>query len=184
LLGESLSSIQIYGMILLLIGTYILEMKPKQALLDPVKIFSNSKFHHYIGFAILLFTASSILDKLLLGKYKLPPITFMAFQQLFFALIFFVIFLFSAKKEIKNITIINRKLLLWILLIAVLTTGYRYTQIEAIKIAPVALVLSVKRISVFISATAGGKIFKETSLTTKIIAALIMVIGAIMIMED
>jgi uncharacterized membrane protein len=183
-IGDKLSQREIAGMILLLVGTYALEMKAKQAFLEPFRIFTRSKYYHYIGFALALFTVSSILDRLLLNRFKLPPFTFMAFQQFFFAIIFAVIFFFSKTKNLEKVKSFDKKIWLWILLISVLTVGYRYTQIEAVKIAPVALVLSVKRISVFIAAVAGGKIFKEKSLLKKTIATAIMVVGAILIMRD
>jgi drug/metabolite transporter (DMT)-like permease len=181
---EKLSIIQLSGMFLLLAGTYLLEMNPKQALTEPFKIFSKSANYHYIGFALLLFTASSILDKVLLGKYKMPPNAFMAFQQVFYGIVIGAVYLFSSKIKRNPLNSFDKKVWLWIILIAALTAGYRYTQIRAIKIAPVSLVLSVKRISVFIAVVIGGKLFNEKSLFRKALATAIMVAGAIMIMEE
>jgi uncharacterized membrane protein len=181
---EKLSVIQISGMFLLLTGTYLLEMKPKQALTEPFKVFSKSANYHYIGFALLLFTASSILDKVLLGKYKMPPNAFMALQQIFYAIVITVIYLISSVKKRNPLISFDKKIWFWIILISVLTAGYRYTQIRAIKIAPVSLVLSVKRISVFIAVVIGGRLFNEKNLLKKALATAIMVAGAIMIMEE
>lgn len=180
---EKLSIIQLSGMFLLLAGTYLLEMKPKQALSEPFKIFSKSANYHYIGYALLLFTASSILDKVLLGKYKMPPAAFMAFQQMFYGIVISAVYLYSDKVKRKPFSL-DKKVWFWIIFIAILTAGYRYTQIKAIKIAPVSLVLSVKRISVFIAVVIGGRLFKEKNLLQKAIATAIMVAGAIMIMEE
>jgi len=182
-LGESLSHLEIIGMIFLLSGTYILEMKIEESVMHPIKVFINSKFHHYIIFALLLFTLTSILDKALLSKFKMTPYSFMAFQQLFFAIIFFAIF-FVKNKSIKINSQLFKNHFHFIIIIAILTIAYRFSQIEAVKIAPVALVLSIKRISVFIAAIAGGKIFKEQSLLKKTIATIILIIGAILILED
>ena len=181
---EMLSILQISGMFLLLAGTYLLEMKPKQALTEPFKIFSKSPNYHYIGFAILLFTASSILDKVLLGKYKMPPNAFMAFQQVFYGIVITIVYLFSNKIKRNPLNSFDKKVWFWIIIISLLTMGYRYTQIKAIKIAPVSLVLSVKRISVFIAVVIGGKMFNEKNLLRKALATAIMVAGAIMIMEE
>jgi drug/metabolite transporter (DMT)-like permease len=181
---ETLSIIQISGMFLLLAGTYLLEMKPKQALTEPFKIFSKSVNYHHIGFALILFTASSVLDKVLLGKYKMPPNAFMAFQQVFYGIVIGAVYLVSSKTKRNPLNSFDKKIWFWIILIAVLTAGYRYTQIKAIKIAPVSLVLSVKRISVFIAVVIGGKLFKEKNLLKKTLATAIMVAGAIMIMEE
>lgn len=184
LIGESLGNYEILGMLLLLVGTYILEMKTGQKVLAPFTVFYKSKFHHYILAALLLFTTTSILDKVLLNQFKVTPYAFMGFQQLFFGIIFFLFVLHKKEKPIEIFRKFDKSILLWVVLIAFLTIGYRYTQIEAIKIAPVALVLSVKRISVFIAAVVGGKIFKEHDLLKKAIATAIMVIGALMIFEE
>jgi uncharacterized membrane protein len=92
--------------------------------------------------------------------------------------------LFSSKTKRNPINSFDKKIWFWIILIAVLTAGYRYTQIKAIKIAPVSLVISVKRISVFIAVVIGGKLFNEKNLFRKALATAIMVAGAIMIMEE
>jgi uncharacterized membrane protein len=120
----------------------------------------------------------------LLGKYKMPPNAFMGFQQVFYGIVISVIYLFSSKIKRNPLSSFDKKVWFWIILIAVLTAGYRYTQIKAIKIAPVSLVLSVKRISVFIAVVIGGKLFNEKNLFRKALATAIMVAGAIMIMEE
>jgi len=182
-LGESLAGLEIVGMLLLLSGTYILEMKVEESLVHPLKVFINSKSHHFIIFALLLFTVTSLLDKALLSRFKMTPYTFMAFQQLFFAVIFLVIYSIKTKslKLDKPKFVLNWHIIAFI---GIITIGYRYTQIEAVKIAPVALVLSVKRISVFIAAIGGGRIFREQSLLRKTIATIILIAGAIMILEE
>jgi len=52
-----------------------------------------------------------------------------------------------------------------------------------VKIAPVALVLSVKRVLFFFATVGGGKIFAECDLFKKSIATMIMVAGAMLIWE-
>jgi len=184
LLGEALSLLEITGMLLLLLGTYILETKPLQTFFEPFNVFLKSKDYRYIILALFLFTATSISDKFLLTKHKLPPVDFMAFQQFFFAIIFSAIFLFNINKRKSGIKTIDKKLLFFVILVAVLTIGYRYTQIQAVKIAPVSLVLAVKRISVFFAAIIGGKLFNEGNLVKKAIAAAIIICGSLLILQD
>lgn len=183
-IGESLGTLEIGGMFLLLAGTYILEAKPGYDVLHPFKVFYKSKYHHYIIFALLLFTVTSILDKVLLKDYQLPPQTFLGFQQLFLAFNFLLFVLFAKRNPIVLIKTVNRNVWIWIILASVLTVGYRYTQIEAVKIAPVALVLSIKRTSVFFAAVGGGKIFNESNLMKKAIATAIMIVGALFIINN
>ncbi|MCX6150597.1 MAG: EamA family transporter [Ignavibacteriales bacterium] len=183
-LGETLSASELTGLMLLLVGVYILETKPVQTLFEPFHIFLKSKNYRYVILALLLFTATSILDKLLLKEYKLPPIGFMAFQQLFFAITFGVIYLFSRKEGNHLIKSFDKKILMLIVLVAILTIGYRYTQINATKIAPVSLVLAVKRTSVFFAALIGGKMFDETNLLKKAVAAAIIIGGSLLILQE
>lgn len=185
-IAESLSTNEMFGIGLLMLGTYILEVKSNQKLLDPYIILAKSKFHRYVIGALLLFTISSILDKVILKEFKLPPDSFLFFQHLFLALIFFGVSFFRDKKmEVRIKTMKeNKELFIWVFVIAVLTFGYRWTQIEAVKIAPVALVLSVKRISVFFSTLIGGKIFKESGLLKKAIATAVIIAGTLLIMRE
>lgn len=166
------------GIFLMLTGAYILEMqKGKRKLLDPFKTFFRFSKYSYVFIALLLFTVSSILDRLLLKEFQLPPITFMAFQQLFYVLIFLVIVLFRDGSIIKPFKIMNKNLMYLIILIGIFTVIYRYTQIEATKLAPAALVLSVKRLSVLFAVIFGGKIFREENLSIRIAAVVVILAG-------
>jgi drug/metabolite transporter (DMT)-like permease len=182
ILGESLNSFEIVGLILLLVGTYILEVRKSKSFFQPFQIFINSKYHHYIIYAILLFTLSSVIDKLLLRDYKLPPYEFIGFQHLFLAVNFLFFVLITKNNPIKILSKVNSKLFGWIFIISFFTIGYRYTQIEAVKIASVALVLTIKRTSVFFAVVFGGKLFSEHSLLKKTIATIIMLVGAYLIL--
>ena len=181
ILGESLSNLEIIGMILMLAGTYILERRGKD-FLEPVKVFIKSKNHHYIIIALLLFTITSIADKWLLRDYKLEPTAYVPFQHLFLAINFFIIVLFTDSNILKKVK--SHKKDIWgiIVIVSLFTVGYRWAQIETVKIAPVALVLTVKRSSVFFTTIIGGKIFNESNLIRKAIATLIMIIGAILLL--
>lgn len=183
-LGEALKFYEVLGLISLIVGTYILESKNLKEILFPLSVFFKSKYHRYILAALLLFTASSVMDKLLLIKLDFTPISLTAFQHFYFALMFFIIY-FSFKGKLENHSPqINKTDVLWILLISVLTIGYRYTQIVSISLASVALTLAVKRTSVLWATVIGGRIFKDSNLLKKIIAVLFILLGAILILRD
>jgi len=182
-LGESLTSKETFGIILLMIGTYVLEISDKKNIFNSFSNIFKSKHYYYILVALALFTASAVLDRLLLTDYKFSPENFMAFQQLFFAVNFAILFLLRRKESSVKKIFNDKNILFWIILIALLTVGYRYTQIEAIKLAPVALVLAVKRISVFFSSIAGGKIFKEKNLVVRAAAAAVMIAGTLFLLN-
>jgi len=184
LLGESLKSIEVAGLILLMSGIFILESGNGKKFLLPLTIFIKSKYHRFVILALLLFTASSILDKLLLIKLNLSPISLTAFQHIYFAIMFSIIYFFFRKKTEPLPQMVNKNNLGWIALISVLTIGYRYTQVVAIGLASVALVLAVKRTSVFWATIIGGKLFSDKDLLKRSIAAILILIGAILILRD
>lgn len=183
-LGESLKPTEIVGLFLLVIGTYILESKSLKEILFPLNVFFKSKYHRYILLALLLFTTSSIMDKLLITKLHLSPISLTAFQHLFFAFLFtLAFFLFTKKGSLSNL-ILKKNDIGWLALISILTIGYRYTQILAISLASVALILAVKRTSVLWATIIGGKIFKDSNMIKKTVAVIFILAGALLILRD
>jgi drug/metabolite transporter (DMT)-like permease len=184
ILGEALKTLEVIGLVFLIIGTFILESKNLKELVFPIHVFLKSKYHRFIIAALLLFTASSILDKLLLVKLNLSPVSLTAFQHIYFAILFSIIFLiFKRKTEISSDGL-KKENLGWIALISVLTIGYRYTQIVAVSLASVALVLAIKRTSVFWATVIGGKIFNDKDLLKRSIAAILILVGAILILRE
>ena len=114
-------------------------------------------------------------------NFKLPVNAFIGFQHLFLAIIFLCFIIYSGNtKQIKTTFKSSLKLLI---VLAMVTIVYRYTQIVAVKSAPVALVLAIKRISVFFAVVIGGRLFKEHNLLQRAIATAIMVAGAILIIN-
>lgn len=184
LLGESLKTVEVIGLMFLIVGTFILESKNLKEFVSPFNVFLKSKYHRYIVLALFLFTASSILDKLLLIKLNLSPISLTAFQHIYFAVLFSIIYLIFRKKEEVSSVSVKINNFGWIALISVLTIGYRYTQIVAVSLASVALVLAIKRTSVFGATVIGGKLFNDKDLLKRSIAAILILVGAILILRE
>jgi len=173
------------GLALMLIGTYILELrKDDKSFFDPFKSLLRLNKYRYVFFALFLFSITSLIDRVLLKEFKLPAYTFMAYQQLFFALIFTTMILIRKKKVNDIFKPLNKNVIYLILLISLFTVIYRYTQIEATKIAAVALVLSVKRLSVLMAVIIGGKLFKESNILKRLIAAVIILTGLIILVNS
>lgn len=184
-LGEDLKSIEVAGMFLVVAGTYILEIKKNENIFYPFTVFSRSGYHRIIILALVLITISSVMDKFILVKFKIPPVLFVVMQNYFFLLIFSAVILFSKNKnEVVNYAKDNKTLILLLLIISVITIGYRLMQIEAVKLAPVGIVISLKRLSVFFAVLIGAKLFREENYLKKIIATALIVGGAMMIYRD
>jgi drug/metabolite transporter (DMT)-like permease len=173
------------GLALMLIGTYILELrKDDKSIFDPFKSLLRLSKYKYVFFALILFSITSLIDRVLLKDFKLPAYTFMAYQQLFFAVIFTTMVLIRKKKVNDIFKALNKNIIYLILIISVFTVIYRYTQIEATKIAAVALVLSVKRLSVLMAVIIGGKLFKESNVLKRLIAAVIILTGLVILVNS
>ncbi|MFH1452092.1 MAG: EamA family transporter [archaeon] len=178
-LGESLSVLEISGMILLLVGTYILQLGKQKGFFDPWKNLVKTKGNYYVLAALLIFTVTSILDKAILKNYNVPVNALLGFEHLFFAIVFFsLVIVYSKKSEVKSSFRTSWRLIGFL---AIITITYRFTQLSAVKIAPVALVLAIKRISVFFAVLVGGAYFKDENLVRRVIATALMVGGAVMV---
>jgi drug/metabolite transporter (DMT)-like permease len=178
LIGDNLRISDWTGIFLIVAGTYVLELKKGNgSIFTPFgTVFKSSKYVYVLA-AIALFTITSLMDRILLKGFKLPPYTFMAYQQLFYALIFTAVILFKRKSGVLPFKGINKELWIMILLVAIFTVVYRFTQIAAVRLAPVALVLAVKRISVLIAIILGGKLFNEKHVWRRFLAAAIILAG-------
>ena len=183
-LGESLKLQEVIGLAVLIVGTYLLENQKVKEIFYPFSVFIKSKYHRFVILALLLFTASSILDKLLLVKLKLSPVSLTAFQHIYFAILFSIIYFIFKKRNEPVTKYISKTNFSWIALISILTIGYRFTQVAAIGMASVALVLAVKRTSVFWATIIGGKIFSDKDLLKRSIAAILILAGVILILRD
>jgi len=181
-LNEIPSLFQVVGILFLITGTYIINLKKGNKILDPVLVFFKSKGHNFILFALILFTITSILDKVIVVKLNVSPEHFIFFHHLLTFLIFFSIILFAGNNTKNNIfKNISKELLILILAVGLLSVFYRYTQILAIKQGHVALVLAIKRTSVFFACVIGGTIFKEETLLQRIFATILLIAGGILI---
>ena len=180
-LGEALSGIELWGMLLLLAGTYLLELKPGVSLLYPITVFATSRKHYPIVAALLLFTVTAVLDRYLLTDLQLRPLPMLAFQNLFLAFHLTIIAMIAGKTMFPLLRSDAGSVWKLVLLVALCTLGYRFAQIEAVSMAPVALVLSVKRLSVFMAAMLGGKLFRESRLPRKAMAILLLLAGALLV---
>jgi drug/metabolite transporter (DMT)-like permease len=185
LINDYLTELEWLGIFLMIAGSYILEMKKNtKSLWEPFKSLFNFSKYSYVFIALILFTVTSLLDRILLKKYSLPPYSFMAFQQLFFVFIFAAAVLFKKGTDFTDIKRISKNTFLLIIIVSIFTVIYRYAQIEATKLAQAALVVSVKRFSVLMAIIFGGKLFGEPGLTRRIVAAVIILIGLTMLMQE
>jgi len=68
-----------------------------------------------------------------------------------------------------------------ILIVAVLVAGYKLAQSRTVALAKVAIVTSIKRLSVLFTVIVGEELFHEKNLLRKSIACVIMLVGTLLI---
>lgn len=181
-LKEELSLFEIFGMVILLFGTYLLQLKPDKNLIYPFQFRKQPKALIYIILALVIFSITSVVDKALLTNFKLAPFVFIPLQHVFYTLIFLVLFIVNRdRSESFKGTFYS----IWkiVLIVSLFTIIYRFSHIYAIKLGSVALVLSIKRTSVFFATIIGGTYFNEQNLLRKTIATILMIIGAVTIIN-
>ncbi|MEA3229382.1 MAG: DMT family transporter [archaeon] len=175
-LNETITTVQLAGILLIVTGSYILEIDHGfQNILDPLRKMFSSRYIVYILLALILYTFSSIGDKIILNI--ISPITYIIVVQFFIAINFIVLItifhdgIHGIKRGIRNAG-------KWILIVAILTTSYRLFQAQAVSMAFVSLVTPIKRTSTLLTTLVGGEIFHEDNLAKKAIACVIMLLGA------
>ena len=183
-LSEIPSKLQVLGLLFLIVGTYLINYKKGNSVSDLFSQLYKSKGHWHICLALFIFAITSILDKVILVKFQILPKDFIFLHHFITLMIFSVFYLVSKHSNVSTLlSVISKDKSLWILifLVGVLSVFYRYTQILAIKEGQVALVLAIKRTSVFFACVIGGKIFKEETLMQRIVATIILIIGSVLI---
>lgn len=176
ILGEKLSPTQIEGMLLLLLGTYILETKHFFRAGEFFRNIWEDKYARVILFGVLIYGFVSLGDRIVLAYWDVSPMLFVALVQLCIALCFVVLTLFRHHSIAPMLHIIGGG---WksILLIALLTTAYRLMQAEAMALAAIGLVVAIKRSSTLFTTFIGGELFHDHDVLRKSIACFIMIVG-------
>ena len=183
ILGESLQTWDWLGIGMMVAGTFFLENHPAQKILQPFREALFSKNHRYMYSALGLFALSSVCDKLLVSGYRTDPLVVLFYQHIVYCAIFGSL-LFIRKQSFQAVVRKGAPQLLFIVAVAILTLAYRFTQLEATKYAPVALVLAVKRTSILYASFLGGKLFSEERLAQKLIGAAFIVAGGFLILRN
>ena len=180
LLGELLTLVQISGMGLIVFGSYVITINKNETFTHGVLKFFKFKYYRFILFSILLYSFASIADKFLLVTFDLEPMTYVAIMQIFIAFHLFVM-ISLIHRGYKDIFDGFKRARWLILFVSVCTVGYRVAQTEAIKQAPVGLVIAIKRMSALIVVALSGSLFHEKHVFKKLLATLIMILGVVLI---
>jgi drug/metabolite transporter (DMT)-like permease len=177
-LNEVPTFLQLFGIIAIIFGTYLISVKSLKSLFT-VYAFAKTK---YIIFMIIAAFLMSLLGTI--AKYSQSIVnayTYMFFFvfTLFICNLFIIILQKRSKKTLKSFKG-NYKI---IFLAAALIFSSDIFMMKAMQnpIALAILIMPIKRMSTLFSTIIGGKLFKEKNLTQKIIACSVMIVGVFFI---
>lgn len=179
-LGEKTTTVQMIGMAILLVGSYVLELNSTHKLLDPIKAFGKSKYIHLMLIALLLYSIGTVYDRHVFVNYEIPVFSYFVLFNIASGFAMSIIYLVIHKSTggIKNGLANFGSTLLWISLAEMLV---RFTMFLAVNAAFVGLATAIRRMSAIFTVIVGGEIFHEDHLFRKTMATGIMVVGAILI---
>jgi drug/metabolite transporter (DMT)-like permease len=183
ILGESLQHWEWLGIAMMMAGTYFLEKRPAQKILQPFQEVLRSKNYYFMYGALCLFAISSVIDKLLVSGYKTDPLIVLFYQHIVYCGMFGTL-LFFRKQSFPAVVQKGVPQLPFIVTAAILTLAYRFTQLEATKLAPVALVLAVKRTSILYASFFGGRLFSDERLAQKLVGGALIVGAGFIILRN
>jgi len=179
-LGETISAPQILGIMMIVMGSFVLRMDFAKMRLKNI---FHSKYIQYIVFALFLYGISSLIDRFVLdvnSPANVNPETYLFLAHTFIAINFFFMLtvMYDGIKDVRKCIRIRWK---WILAVAVLTTAARLLYGYAVSLENVGLVSPIKRTSILFATIVGGTLFHEKHLIKKSLACVIMLAGAFMI---
>ena len=179
-LGEWLSLPKIFGIGLIVIGAYLMEINHGH--LDwiyPFREFYHSRYLHYLFFGSVAISVAAIFDRVALKEVDV--ISFMFFSHVFLAANCLLIYIFLHKEPVRKAIEEAKGSLGWALSFSVSRLISAFLFAYAISLIYVSLAYALKRMSTLVSVFLAGKIFHEKHIEWKIFASLLMVAGAMFI---
>lgn len=176
ILGEYPTPLGVVGVMLIVFGSYLLNIrKVNNGLLGPFNALLKEKGPKLMLLVAFLFSITSNIDKI--GVQNSSPI-FWAFSiNLFVMLAIIPLIFFKSDHDFSAIKT-DFKVLFPIGFFSALTIIF---QMIAISLTLVAYVISIKRVSVVFGVLWGRFFFKEIGIKERLIGALVMVLGVVLI---
>jgi drug/metabolite transporter (DMT)-like permease len=178
-LKEHVTNTQLFGMSLVIFGTYVLQSK-KHDYFAPIKQIIKSKYIHFVFIALILNGISTTLDRYFLKNTSLDPVSYL-FLLGTFLMINYTILLTILYNGFKEVNKGFKASGIIVLIIAVLIILSRLSLFESFSLTSAFLAEPIKRTSVLFVVLFGGALFHEKYLFKKFIASLFMLAGVYLI---
>lgn len=176
ILGEFPNMWGFIGVILIVLGSYVLKINKKsEGYLTPFKSLFKETGPKLMLIVAFIWSITSSYDKI--GVLNSSSIFWAIIINVFIAIILTPIMIYKSRDKVKQIYF-NIKFLLPIGFFGSLMSIF---QMIAFKLTLVTYVISIKRASIILSVIFGFLIFKEKNIKKRLLGAIIMVIGIILI---
>ena len=177
IVGEFPNIFGLIGILLIVFGSYILNIKEKKdGLFSPFKALVSNKGAQLMLLVAFIWSITSNFDKI--GLQNSSPIFYGIAINIFITIGITPFVLFKSKKNIKQIP----KNLKSLIPVGIFHGLMIIFHMIAISMTLVAYLISIKRTSAIISVLFGVIIFKEKGLKERILGVIIMIIGVLCIM--
>lgn len=175
-LGERLSVMQYIGIMIIIIGAYVLELHHITHFFEPFKKMADKNILK-LFVALILMSVCAIYDKLILVNMGLNITTLLFFNHSIVAVFFLIMIFFNG--YIKDIFVPFKQDLPLVFIISIMAViaDMSYFFVAALATVPISLIIPLKRFSNLISVVLGGRFFHEERLMHKATSCCIMIFG-------
>lgn len=180
MLNERVTYMQLIGMVLIVIGAYVLEADHGNEIKNIIYHIKKSKYSLILFLSLIIGGFSSIGDRYVVGNNIIRPITMIFWFYIFTTALVMTIQL-NDNNGIPKIKDTIKRAKFPIIVTAVsgaLTTAFYYL---AVKSAYISLIMPILLVSTLLTTIVGGELFREKNILYKSLACIIMVIGVFLI---
>ncbi|MBI4053952.1 MAG: DMT family transporter [Candidatus Doudnabacteria bacterium] len=170
---------QIAGVLLIFVGAYLLELPTRGLVLSPFRSFAGSKSLAWLLVSMALYGFNRVIAKVTLEE--VPPLSLVFFGYLIFFFGYSLINWLSFRENLTRLRSLLKLHGIGLFLTSLAVFGYRLVMTYALGAGSAPLTSAIARTSTFFTALAGGQIFSETHLKSKLIASLIILTGVVLI---
>ncbi len=174
MIGEKISLFGVFGIVFIVFGSYMINLRGRFDLFSPIKAFFNEKGPKMILFVAFIYSITSNLGKVAIQSSS--PQFFSIFLSVELAIFSVFPFIFG-KRDLKMSYFRDKKVIAMSLFFA----SHMLFHMLAMDIAKVSYMISLKRTSAIFSVVYGRFLYKEEEIRKRLFAATLMVFGAFLI---
>lgn len=179
LLSELPTLMQLGGIALTLVGSYLITLEEGHHAHQPLRALFRTKRFHNIFMALGLGVVTTILERSVL--MTVSPMAFFFWTRVFCAIFFFCAILLLRKQRVLRTVLTRTGWLMPIIIVLNIVAVLAYLYALGQPAALVSLASTLLKTKLLIAVILGGLIFREHNLKKKALASLLIVAGAIAI---